>query len=268
MRVLLATLAVLAASYLAVALLVYFQQRTLLYRRNAQRTAPAEAGLVNVENHEIATPDGERLVVWWSPPQRGRPTVLYFHGNAGTLADRTERFAFYQAQGFGVLFVSWRGYGGSTGSPSEQGLLTDAGTAYDWLVSQGVASASICVVGESLGSGPATALATTKPVAALALEAPYSSMVETATFHYPWLPVSLMLHDRYESAARIGGLKAPLLVVHGTADQVVPYALGKKLYEAAPEPKRMITVDGADHMDVFSPPTWAEEAKLFLSAAR
>jgi hypothetical protein len=256
-----------AAAYLAAALFVYWQQRNLIYQRSTQQLDPATVGLTGVEVVTVPTPDGERLVAWWSPPKPGRPTVLYLHGNAGTIADRPERFAFYQAHGLGVLFLDYRGYGGSTGYPSETGLIADAIAAHDWLLAKGVAPGQLGVVGESLGSGPAVALASSRPVAALVLEAPLSSMVETAAVHYPWLPVPLLLNDRWDSVERIGGLKAPLLVIHGTADHIVPYRLGRKLFDAAPEPKRMITIEGADHLDVFGEPTWAETVKLIEAAA-
>lgn len=268
MNLVLKTLLFAGVAYVAAALYVYLQQRNLIYQRSSQQLAPETVGLTGVDVVSIPTADGERLNAWWSPPPAGRPTVLYLHGNAGTICDRPERFAFYQRQGLGVMFLSWRGYGGSTGTPSEAGLIADAKAAHDWLLAQGVAPSSLAVVGESLGSAPAVALATARPVAALALEAPFSSMVETASFHYPWLPVPLLLHDRWDSTARIGALKAPLLVIHGTADTIVPYTLGRKLFEAAPEPKRFITVENAEHLAVFGEPSWREQVAFFEAAAQ
>ena len=267
MRWLAVTVLVVAAGYLAASSFVYVQQRNLIYQRSTLQLDPAAVGLTGVDIVTVPTSDGESLVAWWSPPAPGKPTVLFLHGNAGTIADRPERFAFYQANGLGVLFLDYRGYGGSTGYPSETGLIADALAAHDWLKAKGVKPGEIGVVGESLGSAPAVALATLRPVAALALEAPFSSMVETAAYHYPWLPVSLLLHDRWDSAQRIAGLTAPLLVVHGTADRIVPYALGVRLYEAAPGRKRLITVDGAGHVDVFREPSWREQVKLFEGVA-
>lgn len=130
-------------------------------------------------------------------------------------------------------------------------------------MSKGVSADKIGVVGESIGSGPAVALATTRPVSALALEAPFTSMADVIAHHYPWLPVRLLLRDRWDSERRIAALSVPLLVIHGTADSVVPYALGVRLYEAAPGKKRLITAAGADHWDLFGERYWAEEANLF-----
>jgi fermentation-respiration switch protein FrsA (DUF1100 family) len=268
MTLLMKALLMLVAAYAAAAFFVYLQQRNLIYQRSTQQLAPETVGLTNVAVVTVPTPDGERLNAWWSPPVGGKPTVLYLHGNAGTISDRPERFAFYQRHGLGVLFLSWRGYGGSTGNPSEAGLITDALAAHDWLMAQGVAPSSLGVVGESLGSAPAVALATSRPVAALVLEAPFSSMVETASFHYPWLPVPLLLHDRWDSSARIGALQVPLLVIHGTGDTIVPYPLGRKLFDAAPEPKRFITVDNANHLEVFGEPSWQEEVAFFEAVAK
>jgi fermentation-respiration switch protein FrsA (DUF1100 family) len=263
MRVLVNIAALVAVLYLGLLVTLFFAQRNLIYLRSAPPVDPATVGLSNVEVVALPTSDGETLVAWWSPPQPGKPTVLFLHGNAGTVADRSEAFAFYQGMGLGAMFPEYRGYGGSTGTPSEKGLIADAIAAYDWLLSKGVSPDKIGVVGESIGSGPAVALATTKPVSALALEAPFTSMVDVIAHHYPWLPVRLLLRDRWESERRIAALSVPLLVIHGTADSVVPYALGVRLYDAAPGKKRMITAEGADHGDLFGQRYWAEAAELF-----
>ena len=265
MRVLVNIAALVAVLYLGLLVTLFFAQRNLIYLRSWPPVDPATVGLSNVEVVAIPTSDGETLVAWWSPPQPGKPTVLFLHGNAGTVADRSEAFAFYQGMGLGAMFLEYRGYGGSTGTPSEKGLIADAIAAYDWLLSKGVSPDKIGVVGESIGSGPAVALATTKPVSALALEAPFTSMVDVIAHHYPWLPVRLLLRDRWESERRIAALSVPLLVIHGTADSVVPYALGVRLYDAAPGKKRLITAEGADHGDLFGEGYWAEQVRLFES---
>src|SRR5262249_39306345 len=147
------------------------------------------AGLQGVEDVELTSTDGETLQAWYSPAQAGRATILYFHGNGGEIADRPERFTAYQAQGFGAFFLSYRGYGASTGSPSEQGLINDARAAYDWLMAKGIDPGELMLVGESLGSGVAVQLAAERRVRALALEAPFASAVDVAAAAYWWLPV-------------------------------------------------------------------------------
>jgi fermentation-respiration switch protein FrsA (DUF1100 family) len=226
-----------AIVYAAVVLAMYLMQRQLLYFPANKGLTPAAVGIANAQTVELATADGERLVAWYSKAKEGRPTILYFHGNGGEIGDRPRRFQFYQSKGFGVLYVSYRGYGGSTGSPSEAGLMADAGAAYDWLLAQGVAPKLIVLVGESLGSGVAVRLATERQTAAVALEAPYTSAVDIGAQAYWWLPVRLLMKDRFESIKHIASINAPLLVVHGDVDQIIPVEHGRRLFEAAREPK-------------------------------
>ncbi|HLQ18174.1 MAG TPA: alpha/beta fold hydrolase, partial [Tabrizicola sp.] len=212
-----------------------------------------------VERVVLTTPDGESLVLWHTPAEGDRPTILFLHGNGGEIADRADRLAFYQAQGFGAVFLSWRGYGGSTGAPSEAGLLADAKTAYDHLRGQGLAADRIVVVGESLGTGPAVQLAATNPVGALVLEAPYSAAVDIARAAYPWLPVGLLMKDQFRSRDHIAAVRAPILILHGEADEVIPPGFGRRLFEAANDPKTFLSLGPVGHEALFSPDTWAAE---------
>lgn len=239
---------------------LYAVQRDLQYFPSHRDPAPAATGLRGVERVALPTPDGETLVLWVSPPEANRPTILFLHGNAGEIADRADRFAFYQAQGYGVAFLSWRGYGGSTGAPSETGLLTDAKTAYDHLRALGILPDRIVLVGESLGTGPAVMTAAANPVAAVVLEAPYSAAVDLARRAYPWLPVGLLMLDQYRSRDHIAGIRAPLLILHGAQDRVIPQGFGKRLFDLAQEPKTFLSLGPVGHDALFSPDTWAREA--------
>ena len=263
-----AALLIALGAYALVAGYMYFNQRQLLYHPDTKRVDPASLGITGAEVIEIPTPDGEKLVAWYAPAAQGQPTVLFLHGNAGSIAERPLRFQFYQKAGFGVLYLSWRGYGGSTGQPSEQGLLVDATAAYDWLKAKGIPPDKLVVVGESLGTGPAVQLAASHPVAALALEAPYTSMVDVARYHYGWLPVGLLLLDHFDSIDLIGRIHTPLIIFHGDADPVVPFALGKRLFEAASEPKQFIAIPGGTHGSIFEEATWAQEIAFFLKAVK
>jgi fermentation-respiration switch protein FrsA (DUF1100 family) len=189
--------------------------------------------------------------------------VLFFHGNAGEIGDRAARLAAYRAAGLGALFLSYRGYGGSTGSPTEAGLLLDALAAYDWLAERGVAASDIMVVGESLGTGVAVQLAIRRKIGALALEAPFTSAADIAAKLYPWLPVKLLMKDRFDSLSRIREVHAPLLVIHGERDELIPLNAGKRLFAAANEPKEMIVVEGGSHGSIFGEETWAREIAFF-----
>ena len=241
---------------------MFLMQRQLQYFPTHADPSPAEAGLTGVTRQTLTTPDGETLVVWFAPAPPDRPTILYFHGNAGSIADRADRLAFYQSQGFGAAFLSYRGYGGSTGTPSEVGLMTDARAAYDWLIAQAIPPTRITLVGESLGTGVAVQLAAQAQVGAVVLEAPYTAAVDVAARVYPWLPVRLLMKDQFRSSAHIGKVTAPLLILHGTADTVIPFAFGQNLFAVANEPKTFIKINGAGHEALFSPATWQEETSF------
>ncbi|MCA3556082.1 alpha/beta fold hydrolase [Aestuariivirga sp.] len=250
-------------AYAAIVGFMYLQQRSLQYHPAHKGTPPQAMGLSGVTEERVKTPDGETIVLWYVPAQPDRPTVLFFHGNAGEIADRTERFAFLQAQGFGVLFVSYRGYGASTGTISEQGLIADALTAYDFLIAKGVSPQQIVLLGESLGTGVAVQLAARKPVAAVALEAPYTATVDIASEIYWWLPVRLLMKDQFRSRDYIGQVKAPLLIHHGDADTIVPVAQGRALFAMANEPKELVIIPGGTHDAVFDRGVWEREADFF-----
>jgi fermentation-respiration switch protein FrsA (DUF1100 family) len=253
----------LLGAYVLIAAYMYVTQRSHQYFPSRQGLATSAAGLSGVEDVKLASRDGMVLQAWYSPAQPGRATILYFHGNGGEIADRPDRFAAYQARGFGVFFLSYRGYGASTGSPSEKGLMDDARAAYDWLVAKAIEPDEIVLVGESLGSGVAVQLAAERQVRALALEAPFASAANIAAAAYWWLPVRLLMKDTFDSLAFIGKVKAPLLIIHGDLDGVVPLSEGRVLFARANEPKEMIVVQGGDHGTIFSPDSWALEMRFF-----
>jgi fermentation-respiration switch protein FrsA (DUF1100 family) len=174
-----------------------------------------------------------------------------FHGNAGSLSRDRYRMPRLQDAGLGALLLSYRGYSGNAGSPTEEGLYADARAALDWLEESGVASASIVLYGISLGSGVATKMAAERDVGAVVLEAPYTSTVDVAAFRFPIVPVSWLMADRFESLARIGAVTEPLLVMHGDRDYVIPQRFGRQLYDAANEPKEGFWPSGVGHNDVF-----------------
>lgn len=248
-----------AVVYCVALVSLYVLQRDLMYFPTQNNPQPEQVGLSGVTVERLPTEDGEMLIVWHAPAVQGAPTVLFAHGNGGEIADRANRFRAYQAAGFGVIFVSWRGYGGSTGSPSEQGLLIDARTAYQWLVSNDVDPSQIVIVGESLGTGAAVRLAAEYPVGALILGAPYSATSDVAALQYPWLPVRALMKDQFRSIDHIAAVTAPTLVMHGTEDVVIPYDLGRKLFDEIEAPKTFETYEGQGHEMLFQPATYATE---------
>ncbi|MFN4141430.1 alpha/beta hydrolase [Aestuariivirga sp.] len=256
-------LALAAFAYLGIMAYMYLQQRSLQYFPGRAGTPPEAAGLPGVSEERVKTPDGETIVLWHAEAKPGMPTILFFHGNGGEISDRAERMAFYRSQGFGALFVSYRGYGASSGTISEQGFITDGLSAYAFLRDRGVPPEKIAVVGESLGTGVAVQLAAQRPVGAVALEAPFAAAVEIAAGIYWWLPVRLLMKDQFRSRDHIAGVTAPLLVQHGDNDGVVPVEQGRRLFELATAAKELVIHPGAGHDVIDSPEVWARELAFF-----
>lgn len=246
LRVAAALLAVLGLGYTAICALMYASQDELLYPGYGHVSGPPAADGPPIQVVTLDTPDGERLVGWWLPPQPGQPTFLMFNGNGVGLAADGARWAELSLRGAGFLTVAYRGYDGSTGRPREADLIADAHLAYDWLAER-VPPSDIIIEGFSLGSGVAVALAADRPARALVLEAPYSAIVDVAAATYPWLPVRLFMRDRFLSRDRIGRVDMPVLIVHGDHDTVVPIEQGRALYALARSPKRFVRVPGAGH---------------------
>jgi fermentation-respiration switch protein FrsA (DUF1100 family) len=216
------------------------------------------SGLAGVERI-LKTPDGARVVAWYvSKP--GQPTILYFHGNAGSLANRAPRIERFMGEGWGVYMMTYRGYGGGTGKPTEAHNVADARLAYGALVHEGVEPSSIILYGESLGTGVAVRLAAERQVAGVVLDAPYTSLVDVAAGVYPFLPVRLALADRYESVKYIKQVHAPLLILHGERDEVIPVAMGRGLFKLANEPKRLAVFPNGGHSDLYLDGNGALEA--------
>ena len=230
---------------------MYATQRSLMYFPDTRRTPPADAGLRDAEEVVLDTADGEKVIAWHVPPRGSKPVVLYFHGNAGSLALRADRFRALTGDGTGLVALSYRGYGGSTGSPSEAGLIADATAAYEFAISRYPAE-RIVLFGESLGTGVAIALAAERKVARVILQAPFTSAADIGAAVYPFLPVRLLMKDQFRSDERIGKVRAPLLILHGAFDRIVPLAFGERLLALANEPKRLVRFPRGGHNDLDS----------------
>jgi uncharacterized protein len=236
-----------AALYAALFVGLLVAQRWILFRRDAAEVDPATLGL-EAETLRLETADGERLVAWSIAPAQKRPLILYFHGNAGGLDLRVERFRAMAKAGMGVLAIEYRGYGGSTGSPTERGLKFDGEATYAAALSSGVKPERIVAMGESLGSGVAVAIAARHKVGALVLDSPYSSIADVAAAAYWFVPVRALLRDPFRNDLLIGQVNAPILMVHGTKDPVVPIRFGERLFTLANPPKAFWRVEGAGHL--------------------
>ena len=206
---------------------------------------------LHFEDAEFVAADGTRLHGWYAHRQDARAVVLFCHGNAGNVTHRANTLmALNDLVGVSVLIFDYRGYGKSEGKPTEDGVLADARAARAWLAEkEGVAQSDVVLMGRSLGGALAVDLAAKDGARALVLESTFSSVPDVAAYHYPWIPVRLVLRTRLDAAAKIGDYRGPLLQSHGDADSVVPYQLGQKLFEAAGEPKEFVTIPGGDHND-------------------
>lgn len=253
-------------AYLLIVAVFFLAQRAMQYPAPREYHPPAAVGMPDMSEVVLTAPDGTLLMVWRLPARPGKPTILYFHGNGDAVWSLGERIALWRAAGWGVAAPSYRGYPGSGGAPSEPALIADAEFVWDWLTgAEGVAPESIVVAGYSMGSGVAVALASRRPAGALMLAAPFTSAEEVAARAYPWLPVRLMMRDRWRSIERIGSVTAPLVVVHGTADRLIPVEMGRTIYAAAHGPKRMVEIPGAVH--VLEAGAGWDEARRFVEEA-
>lgn len=251
MDAVLGLLAGIAAIYLTVLGYLWATQRRHVFRPGL---GPLDliGSLVGsyMQEETIGTADGLRLTAWYAAARPGHRTIIYFHGNAGTLADRHERVLAYLERGFGVLLVGYRGYGGNPGLPTERGLYEDGRAHLDWLAGQGVADDAIALYGESLGAAVAIQMAIERKAAVLVLEAPFASVVHSARARYPLFAFDWLIRDKFASIRKIHKVRLPLLVIHGARDRVTPQRFGRMLYERAPKPKTAVWLPEAGHNDL------------------
>jgi len=234
--------------------LIYFPDR-------AMPSAPP-----GVEERTFVATDGVRLHAWYAPaPSEDAPTLLWAHGNGGNVANREDVLLALQARGLALLAYDYRGYGRSEGKPDEPGLRLDALAAYDDLVARGVPPGRIVCFGESLGGAVSIALATERPCAAVIVVSTFTRLRDVARAHYGAL--AALVGGQFDSAARVGALRVPILIAHGDVDDIVPFALGEELYALAAEPKRFLAVPGRAHNDVFDSPLLLDEIAAFAKQA-
>jgi fermentation-respiration switch protein FrsA (DUF1100 family) len=259
--------AIILVGYLVGLTVLFFVQRSFLFPiPQKARTIPDAAGFPEAKEHFLITADGEKVIVWHVPAKPGHPVILYFPGNGDFLAGSVSRFRAMTSDGTGLVALSYRGYAGSSGEPSEQGLLLDAVAAYVF-TSARYSADRIVVWGFSLGTGVGVALAAGQPIGKLVLEAPYSSTADVAALRFPLVPIRWLMRDQFHSDDRIAQVTAPLLIMHGVRDRTVPIALGEALFSLAQEPKQFVKFPegGHDNLDNYGA---IETARDFIHASK
>jgi uncharacterized protein len=259
-------LIVVSVAYACGLAVLFLVQRSFLFPvPTVVRTWPREAGFPEAEEHVLATADGEKVIVWHVPAKPGHPVILYFHGNGDFLAGFFGRFRDLIADGAGVVALSYRGYAGSSGQPSERGLLQDAAAAYAFTTAR-YGGDKIVVWGFSLGTGVAVALAAEQRIGKLILEAPYTSTVDVAASIFWFMPVRLLMRDQFRSDERIARVKVPLLIMQGANDPAIPIVLGQRLFTLAHEPKQFVRFPEGGHNDLNNYGA-IETARQFIGAS-
>ncbi len=240
--------------YLILLVVFYFVQRHLIYFPGKYASSPAEAGVPEMRVIELHTGDGLTLNAWYRPSlQHHLPTIVHFHGNAGHIGNRGMIVKPYLNEGFGVLLLTYRGYSGNPGSPSEEGLYQDARAAMEFLKREGVPEQSIVLYGDSIGAAVAVQMAIEWHVGAIVLQAPFTSLADVGHFHYPFFPVRLFLKDKFDILNKVHKIHVPVFIIHGKSDNIIPPVFGRQLFEAFSEPKQIELIPHTGHNNLYEP---------------
>jgi len=254
--------------YILLLIIVFFFQGNLLYHPTTNNYLKDQAARepAGIEKVKIVTKDEINLIGWFYNQDLEKfKTILFFHGNAGSLENRTYKLNHFKNLNLNFLIIAWRGFNGNKGKPNEMGLYEDAKSAIKWLNAKGIKEKNIILYGESLGTGVAVEVAQNKNYAGVILESPFTSMVNMGKKYYPFFPVSFLLKDKFESYKKINNIFVPVLIMHGKVDKIVPYDMGKKMYELANEPKFFHSQEYGDHMIEYDEKLLSALKKFILS---
>ena len=241
-------LATLIIVYLLILLIIFFFQRKLLYHPSENNYLEENLLSHKVEKIKISSNNSINLESWYFLKNSNFKTLVFFHGNAGSLENRIHKLNRLSNLDINYLIFAYRGFSGNKGIPTEKGIYEDANAVIYWLNSKGITRDNIILYGESLGSAVAIEIAKNKNFAGIILESPFTSMEEIAKIYYPYIPVRLLLKDKYKTNEKILNVNSPILVMHGKKDQIVPFDMGKKIFNLAKNPKYNFFVDYDDHM--------------------
>ena len=252
MNYLIIILVTFAVIYFLTVVSTYLFQRKLLYHPT-ENNYYGDKLLVDIEKVKIKTKDNIELISWHHNKNfNDYKTILFLHGNAGSLENRIHKINHFKNMDVNFLIIAWRGFSGNKGKPTEKGLYEDARSAVKWLKLKGIDEKNIIIYGESLGTGVAVEIAQNKNFAGIILESPFTSMIDAGKDKYPFLPVRLLLKDKYESKKKIKNIISPILIMHGKVDNIVSFNMGKKMYDLAKEPKYSYFSEYDNHMMEFN----------------
>ena len=241
-------LSVIFIFYLLILIFIFFNQRNLLYHPSENNYSGDK---INFSYEEVFIPTSNNISLkgWFHKKNlKEKKTLVFFHGNAGDLRNRVHKLNLLKDFDINFLIIAYRGFSGNSGKPTERGLYEDAQSTLDWLRKQMINEDQLIIYGESLGTGVTLEIAQNKKYAGIILESPFTSMIDAGKFYYPYLPVSFLLKDRYENLKKLKNINIPILVMHGKKDKIVPFYMGKKVFDNAKEPKFFYFSDNDDHM--------------------
>ncbi|MCE2993087.1 MAG: alpha/beta hydrolase [Alphaproteobacteria bacterium] len=261
-------LVVLALIYVAVSATIYFKQRSLLYFPDKDIKEISSYSLGDTQDLMIKSKDGTEIQIWYKKAEPNKPMALYFHGNSYNLGKRSEKFRELIDLGYGFVAPSYHGFGKSDGNPSKEAILGDARTAIKFLEDQGYKTEDTVVIGESLGSGVAVQMATEYKFREVFLITPYTSIADRAQQIYWYLPVQYLVKDNFINSDKIAKINAPLLMVHGTKDDVIPHSHAEALFAIAEEPKKLIIYDGKGHSNLDNREIFTEMTKFLSNGSK
>ena len=254
----------LAGAWLAALIVLFVFQRDFQYDRSGRLFDLAETRLTSAELVQIPVGDGASVTGWYQPPAPGKPVIVYYRGNAQSFSREYERYEAFTGDGYGFVAIDYRGFPGSPGEISEELILADALAAYDWAAAKGF---DLVIWGRSLGSGPASYVASLRDAKALLLETPFLSAVAVAAERYPVLPVGLLMHDQFRVDQWIAGVTEPVMVAHGTADTTIAVHHGEEVFALAPNAVELWIEPGADHSGLWERGLWERARGFFASVA-
>ncbi len=263
MKYLYLALSSIVIAYLIVMIFIYFYQRNLMYHPSENNYQDDQVQF-NYEVVNIEVDSEIKLKSWLIKKNLNKlKTLLIFHGNAGDLSNRIYKLNELNKLDINILLISWRGFSGNKGSPTEKNLYEDADAAIKWLNKKNVKNNKIVLYGESLGTGVAVEMAKKNNFNSIILESPFTSIENSAKIYYPYLPVKFLLKDRYDSISKIKKINSPILIMHGEKDEVVPFSMGKELFKQANNPKHSYFTSNDDHMMEFNSEL-LNEIKIFI----